>query len=449
LFSGQGSSKWLFANRLGQVLCLSLALLVPSYAQELVEQRDRTALELRQLQEEIALSEQRKQELAAEISQLAKDRETVNRNLIETSSNARRLEKRVSKAEARLLQLRKEQDQVRGYLNNKKALLAEVLGALQRMGRKPPPALLVTPEDALSSVRSAILLGSVIPEVRAETRVLIGQLQELVRISDDIDLQKTALRNDLEGLAQDQERLNLLLAEKRKLAGKTQAELAAESARAAELAAKATSLNDLISDLETEIESAREAAEAARLAEIERKKREESRTAAVRKFEENNPFSDPGRIAPALPFSEAKGLLPLPAEGETVAQFGQDDGAGDQTSGLSLATRENARISSPADGWIVYAGPFRSYGQLLIINAGQGYHVVMAGMEKINVQPGQFVLVGEPLGVMGSQRIASAGIVDVSTTKPILYVEFRKDGKSIDPAPWWSGNKSERATNGS
>jgi septal ring factor EnvC (AmiA/AmiB activator) len=73
----------------------------------------------------------------------------------------------------------------------------------------------------------------------------------------------------------------------------------------------------------------------------------------------------------------------------------------------------------------------------------------MAGMEKINVQPGQFVLVGEPLGVMGSQRIASAGVVDVSTTKPILYVEFRKDGKSIDPAPWWSGNKSERATNGS
>ena len=93
--------------------------------------------------------------------------------------------------------------------------------------------------------------------------------------------------------------------------------------------------------------------------------------------------------------------------------------------------------------------PFRTYGQLLIINAGQGYHVVMAGMEGVSVQPGQFVLVGEPLGVMGSRRIASIGAVPVSTTKPILYVEFRKDGKSIDPAPWWSVNKLEKASNDS
>jgi len=256
---------------------------------------------------------------------------------------------------------------------------------------------------------------------------LLGQLQDLVRISSDIETQREALSVELVSLAGEEEKLNLLLIEKRKLAGAAQEQLAQESAKAAELAAQATSLNGLIASLETEIESAQQAAEAARLAEIERKKQEDARIAAGRKFEKNDAFSDLGRIAPAISFVAAKGLLPLPVEGPQLASFGQNDGAGDKTRGIS----------------------FRSYGQLLIMNAGQGYHIVLAGMEKINVQPGQFVLVGEPIGTMGAQRIASTGLVDVNTTKPILYVEFRKDGNSIDPTPWWSVNNKERTTDGS
>ena len=325
----------------------------------------------------------------------------------------------------------------------------EVLGALQRMGRNPPPALLVKPEDALSSVRSAILLGSVVPEMRSETEILLGQLKDLVRISNEIETQREALTVELVSLAGEEEKLNLLLIEKRKLAGQAQDKLLQENAKAAELAAKATSLNDLINSLEVEIESAQQAAEAARLAEIEQKRLEEQRIATGRTFEKDEAFSDPGRTAPAISFAAAKGLLPQPVEGFQLASFGQNDGAGDKTKGISLEARENVRVISPADAWVVYAGPFRSYGQLLIMNAGQGYHIVLAGMEKINIQPGQFVLLGEPIGTMGAQRIASAGLVDVNTTKPILYVEFRKDGKSIDPNPWWSDNNKERTTDGS
>ncbi len=420
-----------------------------SVAQDLSSQRDKNLEELKLLQSEISLSEQRKQELAAEIGALEKDRATINRTLIEASTNSRSIEKRITKAETRLSQLRDEQADVRVFLNSKKALLMEVLGALQRMGRNPPPALLVTPEDALSSVRSAILLGSVVPEVRSETEILLGQLQDLVRISNDIETQRKDLSVELASLAGEEEKLNLLLIEKRKLAGEAQGKLAQESAKAAELAAQATSLNGLIASLETEIDSAQKAAEAARLAEIERKQQEEARIAAGRKFEKTDAFSDPGRIAPAISFVAAKGLLPLPVTGAQLASFGQNDGAGDKTRGISLEARENARVISPADAWVVYAGPFRSYGQLLIMNAGQGYHIVIAGMEKINVQPGQFVLVAEPIGVMGAQRIASTGLVDINTTKPILYVEFRKDGNSIDPTPWWSVNNKERTTDGS
>lgn len=428
---------------------LGVFLLQPMFAQDLSSQRSKTVEELKILQSEISLSEQRKQQLASEINALEKDRETLNRTLIETSQNSRNIEDRITKAEMRLSQLRDEQADVRVFLNSKKALLTEVLGALQRMGRNPPPALLVSPEDALSSVRSAILLGSVVPEVRSETEILLSQLQDLVRISNEIDTQRAELSTQLASLASEEEKLNLLLIEKRKLSGEAQAQLAQESAKAADLAAQATSLNDLIANLETEIEGARQAAEAARLAEIEQKRAEEERIAAGRKFEKEDAFSDAGRVAPAISFAAAKGLLPLPVSGAQLALFGQNDGAGDKTRGISIEARENTRVISPADSWVVYAGPFRSYGQLLIMNAGQGYHIVLAGMEKINVQPGQFVLVGEPIGTMGAQRIASTGLVDVNTTKPILYVEFRKDGNSIDPAPWWSVNNKERTTDGS
>ena len=89
-------------------------------------------------------------------------------------------------------------------------------------------------------------------------------------------------------------------------------------------------------------------------------------------------------------------------------------------------------------------GPFRSYGKLLIINAGDGYHVLLAGMDQINVQLGQFVLAGEPVAMMASPKLASAGAVDIVSTQPVLYIEFRKDGTPIDPAPWWAATDDEK-----
>ncbi|MEL7430031.1 MAG: hypothetical protein AAFN43_08515, partial [Pseudomonadota bacterium] len=229
-------------------LFYGVVFLVPVHAQEAEDvqlRRDRTLQELQELQAAISISDQRRQQLVDEISTLDKDRVSINRELIEASKKSRELEKRVTKAETRLSQLRDEQGDVRAFLKTKEALLSEILAALQRIGRQPPPALLVTPEDALSSVRSAILLGSVVPEVRSETDILIGQLQDLVRISNEIETQRASLSSDLAGLAGEEERLNLLLAEKRNLAGEAQTRLVEEQAKTAELAAQATSLNGL------------------------------------------------------------------------------------------------------------------------------------------------------------------------------------------------------------
>ncbi len=433
-------------------ICATLFIVTyagPAAAQELGTQRQQTLDELAELRAAIVVSEQRRAELMGQIEELDKDRTTITRSLIETTKKSRDLDRRIAKAGKRLSQLRDEQAGIRHSLSGKQSLLAEVLGALQRMGKKPPPALLVTPEDALSSVRSAILLGSVIPEMRSETDILIGELRELSRVSSEINANRDSLSRDLATLAQEEERLNLLLDEKQRLASSMTTDLAQESAKAAELAAKANSLNELIGSLESQISSAREAADAAKLAEERRKLQEEARTAAAKIYQSEEAFSDPGRTEPALGFKETQGLLPLPVIGTTLASYGEEDGTGGNHDGLSLEARENARVISPSDGWIVYAGPFRSYGQLLIINAGTGYHVVLAGMENINVSPGQFVIVGEPVGTMGAQQLASVGQIGISTTKPILYVEFRKDGKSIDPAPWWADTNLERESNGS
>jgi septal ring factor EnvC (AmiA/AmiB activator) len=146
-------------------------------------------------------------------------------------------------------------------------------------------------------------------------------------------------------------------------------------------------------------------------------------------------LGSPGRIKPEIAFVNATGRLPMPAQGRQVLRFGEKTQYGGQSKGIVLETRQGAQVASPCDGWIVYAGEFRSYGQLLIINAGGGYHVLLAGLSQIDVQPGQFVLAAEPVGTMSgwSQQTQPAA----TNNAPVLYVEFRKDGRPIDPDPWW------------
>jgi septal ring factor EnvC (AmiA/AmiB activator) len=218
------------------------------------------------------------------------------------------------------------------------------------------------------------------------------------------------------------------------------AALADEENKARALAEQATSLKELIATMEREIEAAAKAK--AEAEEAARKNRELAEADRDRRRPKSLGNAD--RLAPSVSFADAKGLLPLPASGKIVRDFGADDGLGGQTAGISMATRPGGQISSPADGWVVYGGPFRSYGQLLIINAGDGYHVLLAGMDEIDVQLGQFVLAGEPVATMASPKLASADPADIVSTQPVLYIEFRKDGSSIDPAPWWAASSDEK-----
>ncbi|MFL5072533.1 MAG: murein hydrolase activator EnvC family protein, partial [Xanthobacteraceae bacterium] len=154
-------------------------------------------------------------------------------------------------------------------------------------------------------------------------------------------------------------------------------------------------------------------------------------------------LQDPGRLAPAVAFASARGQLPLPVNGVRIKEFGAPDSLGGTEKGVVIATRAGSQVTAPCDGWVVYAAPFRNYGQVLILNAGGGYHVVLAGMERISVNVGQFVLTGEPVAVMGGGSQTPAASAS-NNDKPALYVEFRKDGTPIDPNPWWAASKGEK-----
>ncbi|WP_051231245.1 murein hydrolase activator EnvC family protein [Kaistia adipata] len=411
-----------------------------SETSETEQQRAARRAELDAITRDIAVTAERQAALRAELDQLDQDRTALNKSLIETGERARKLERQIDEAEQRMGGLLDEEKDVRASLVARRGVLANVLGALQRMGRKPPPAIVVRPEDALASVRSAMLLGSVVPELREEAEALAADLQHLVALKAEQTRERDRMRADASALAEERTRIEFLVDDKRKARARSEQQLADEQAKAEDLARHATSLQGLIKDLEGQIAAAADAAEAARKAEAE----QQAAIADGRATRSPGSLGEADRIAPAVAFADTKGLLPRPVNGSQLKAFGAPDGLGGTTQGLSIATRASARVTSPSDGWVVYAGPFRSYGQLLIINAGGGYHILLAGMERIDVELGQFVLAGEPVALMGSRLLASSSTVSVGATQPVLYVEFRKDGNSIDPAPWWARSNDEK-----
>ncbi len=399
--------------------------------------------ELDAIVRELDLGEARQTEIRREIESLDRDRVRIAEQLVAAGTRIKAAESRVAASEARLAAIESDADKVRSSLEARRGVLADVLAALQRIGRKPPPAVVVRPEDALASVRSAILIGAVLPELRGEAERLLADLQKLDDLKGAAARERDRFRAEASDLVAERTRLEFLVTERQKARGDQEKRLEDERRRVVELAQKANSLRDLIAGI---------AAEAAKL------------PAA------SDPRTQPGaaaRLQPAIAFAEAKGRFALPVAGEVVSRFGDDDGSGGTARGVSIQTGAEARVTSPCDGSVIFAGPFRSYGQLLIINGGGGYHVVLAGMDRIDVELGQFVLAGEPVGRMGARAIATAGTDDTVSQdpkpgdtkpgdskprdskprdkgRPVLYVEFRRDSASIDPTPWWARTRDEK-----
>lgn len=442
-------------------------------AQRAIEAR-RSALEA---------AESRAKSLQEDVAGLDAEREKLNAQLVETAALIQKSEGQLTSIEGRLSELEAQEKIVRGSLLQRHGHIAQLLGALQRMGRNPPPVLITRREDALKMVRSAMLIAAAFPELRDQATTLSERLEDLVRVMTGIREESTRLKSETARLNEARNKLSGLMdAKKLTLAGR-QSELAAVRQASAEISKSVGDLSQLIGKLDRTVsektglgryneelrktgaitvappvDAAPAAADPPALItagatqtdagspQLEGSK--ETQVAALSPPPRMKPqvievapsnsaltAANPGRIKPAIAFASAHAKLPLPAQGRRVLGYGERTQYGASSKGMVIETRAGAQVTSPCDGWIVYAGEFRSYGQLLIINAGDGYHVLLAGMSQIDAAPGQFVLAAEPVGTMAGASKTEQNTA--AANAPVLYVEFRKDGRPVDPDPWW------------
>ena len=459
---------------------------------------------LRQINDALIVSNNKRKELQDSVAALEEDHAALVDKLISTARSIQETEDAVLESTKRLDDLAVQEKDIKKSLISRRAVLSEVLGALQRMGKNPPPAIVVSASDTLSAVRSAILLGSVLPELRTEAEALITDLTSLSEIitSTKVEWQK---RVDQERtLSEEQVRLDLLIKENQRLKASSGQELASAASDNQSLFGKATNLRELITSISNEIEtidlasraaqtqSQRDAAkktaafEAARsktLADINELRSVEGTSVneAAETFAQSGEAgvvlaynSEGGQTPSVLPdvtrkvvdynallenksavkpkesFVKTRGKLNLPVRGVLLRSFGEADGLGGVSEGLTIETRAQAPVISPSFGRVVFAGAFSGFDQLLIIDVGGGYHMVLAGMDKIDVKVGDNIAAGEPVASMGGKR--SRRLAGVSTdaasllasnfssgqTQPILYVELRKNGNSVNSSPWWA-----------
>jgi murein hydrolase activator len=429
-----GIAHWIFAA--------ALALGSPALAAPLSpdERDDKTVqqMQLRGVEDTLHQSDEQRRRIEADIESIRVDRARLNAALIETTARVQDNERQMNAATQKLASLATSEEALRRSLEARRDVIGDVLAVMQRMGRNPPPAILVRPQEMAEAIRASMLLSSVVPDLNNETLALAADLDELARLHAATEGERKNRAGRAIALAQDRTRLASLVDARQQALVAAQDALGTERERAADLAKQAASLKELIARMESEIGAARAGAAAAAAADLAAASAIQNKAAAAR-------GGDPARLKPAVAFIDSRGQLALPAAGSIAKAFGEPDGFGGAEKGESLATSAGAIVAAPIDGWVAFSGRYRTYGQLLILNAGGGYYLVMAGMDRINVSVGQFVLAGEPLAVMGDGSARTASAIAIGAAQPILYIELRKDGAAIDPGPWWAKTDIEKA----
>ncbi len=366
----------------------------------------------------------------------------LNAKLVQTAMLIQAREQEVLDSETRLDELKLRRRSQLARFDSQRGDLSHLLAAMQRLGRQPPALLLVRTGAAIEHVRGAALLGAVIKGVEQEAAVLREDLAEIDQLETVMTEEHQQHVSRLAELQEDQETLTALLAEQR---GQQTALIETAAARAdamAALAKNSRDAGDLLKHLEktADIEVKTDSLPRPRPQELAQVTAPAEQTDEAEDYAMLSPSPPiaPETVRPVL-FSAARGLLAMPARGKIVANFGARDGAGSTRRGISIRTRESAEVIAPFDGKVVFAGPFRAYGQLLILEAGEGYHILLSGLSLVHAVVGQKVTQGQPIGRMGtgpkggaSAQTESGGGSDLRD----LYVEFRKDGKPFDPMQW-------------
>ncbi|MEM9841609.1 MAG: peptidoglycan DD-metalloendopeptidase family protein [Pseudomonadota bacterium] len=399
--------------RLGRVFCLArlmaLAAMVSFAPPAIVAQSDVSRAELEALETERAELLQQLNALEQAGSVVAQDLEQLERDLIAAAMESQRREEQATSAELKLVSLRSRLEGARGDLVEGESALEDLMASLAISGRHRPPALVTQPQDANQAIRAAILMGEVAPGVQRKTTDLAEEIANLRRLERQVLREQKVLATADAALAVKQAEITQLTAAKRAAFEDVNADAAALRAQAASLGEKAGTIRELIAALEASVPGAPRLKPRLTFAERQRQSRPTQRA-----------------TLPKATVSQPLGVLAMPTMGRMVRAWGDRMPGGAKSESVAFATRSGAQVSAPISGKVEFAGPFRSYGQLLILSTSDGYHVLLWGMSSNYVSVGQSVQQGEPVAKMA----------DRVNGEPELYMEVRKGGEPMDPANW-------------
>ena len=347
--------------------------------------------QLKNLEKEIKERDKKRVELEKQAEQIATQRRKLQLNMIFIAEQIRANEQRQIKINKKLEALLTTQADLLAALNKDRVNLSQSLAALQRFEKSTPPALAVRPDDALEGIRGALAMAGIVPSLKQKVDEIHARLDELSAIRRQIVKRQEELDDALSKAESDRAKLDALVAEKQQAEVARRQEAAREQAAIKQLAAKAKNLKDLVTKLEK------------------------------RRAKQHNQIKG---------FSRTRGKLPLPVSGKLLSRpetIRKNTESGRE--GAYILTRAQTLVTAPYDAQVLYAGPFRDYGNMLILGVGKNYHLLFAGLSVISVDVGQVILAGEPVGQIIPEPLTN--------TPKTLYMEIRYKGQPQDALSWY------------
>lgn len=377
--------------------------------------------ELKEVEQKVFQQSMEHKKLQAQATQISLELSEVSKKMIQTAKQLQNNEEKLSNMEKQLSLL--EEDLIltqRAFTEEDKNLI-KTLTALQNLALKPTEALLVQPLNPVDVIRSAMILRETVPHLEMRASAIREKVTDIEAKKNRVEKQIKEISKQKIVIKEEHKRINSLIKQKHSLRNLVEKKSKTAKKNVDILASKAQDLRDLLAKLEKQrLEKERK--------EKERKRKEEE--ARKRKLEEKQSDdlikSESKAITNiASGFEKAKGSLPLPARGKIITKYGEQKAKGISAKGITIASRNQAQVISPFDGNVVFSGPFRGYGNMIIIEHGNGYLSLLSGFEVIHVDLGQMLLAGEPIGQMPTEGTSE------------LYVEIRKNNQPINPAAWF------------
>jgi len=362
-------------------------------------------------------------------AETAKEAANLQFRMVDAAQRIQDREYALDKLETDLAQLERDMERMAVELGDKDEQMRDVLLALERLAVRPTDALMLQPLRPADAVRSGLVLSAAVPALTNTAAQLQTELDEMYQTRAEIITQRQEIAATAAALLEERTTLHTLFLEKSEQQEQFKQAAAEANARVNDLAKEAGDLRELLEKVIAE------RARQAREAEVKRKQEAVTLTPpdATAPTPEIVTARRPAPPEPERSFSEARGTLPFPAVGRMTQRYGEADADGILSKGITISTRSDSPVISPFDGVVAFAGQFRGYGLLLILEHSEGYHTLLAGMSRLDGGVGQRVLAGEPVGVMAPEG------------DPSLYVELRRDGQPINPLPWLAARTNENS----